>query len=78
MLETCADHEHALPNADLRAEVERLRTEVRALRRENLELRAVLAANREMADPTAGGCSMELTAGTSIGTRRPFERRRRA
>jgi hypothetical protein len=78
MLATFTDHEETLANADVRAELERLRVEIRAVRRENLELRAALAAERDTDDATPAGCSMELTAGTSSGPRRPFERRSRA
>ena len=53
----------------LRAEAERLRAEIRGLRKENLELRGVLANRRELDDPAASGCSMEITAGTSSGHR---------
>lgn len=62
--------------ARLRAEADRLRTEIRALRSENLKLRTARDGTTGSVARGAGGCEMELTAGTSIGPRRPFGRRR--
>jgi uncharacterized coiled-coil DUF342 family protein len=52
----------------LSAETDRLREEIRRLRGENQKLRAAREADRRRAR-LAEGCSMEMTAGTSIEPR---------
>ena len=52
----------------LSAETDRLRQEIRSLRNENQKLRAAREADRRRAR-LAEGCSMEMTAGTSVTSR---------
>lgn len=65
--------ERRTDGTQLRAALERMRTENARLREENQLLRAALDAQVARAVPTPRYGSYELTAGTSVGPRRQRE-----